>query len=251
MAKTIAAVQSNYIPWKGYFDLIRAVDEFILYDDVQYTRRDWRNRNLIKTPAGRQWLTIPVHVKGRYDQLVKDVRVADGRWGRSHWAAVRASYGRAPFFSAVKPWLEPLYLGEQPERLSDINRRFLTAICAFLEIRTPLHWAMDYGPVGDSPSDRLIDLCRRSGASSYLSGPAARGYLEVDRFVREGIDVKFFDYSGYRPYPQLHPPFEHAVSILDLLCMTGDQAARWLLTQPVFVAGETRLDDVELFEARS
>src|SRR5438046_4323553 len=96
MARKAAIVQSNYIPWKGYFDLIRRVDEFILYDDVQYTRRDWRNRNLIKTPQGLRWLTIPVEVKGKYYQSIRDTKIADPVWAASHWQTIVHNYGRAP-----------------------------------------------------------------------------------------------------------------------------------------------------------
>src|SRR4030095_6284230 len=96
--KRVAIVQSSYIPWKGYFDLIRASDEFILLDDVQFTKRDWRSRNRIKTQRGPAWLTIPVRTKGLYKQLIQDTYVSDVRWGEAHWATLRASYARAPFF---------------------------------------------------------------------------------------------------------------------------------------------------------
>ena len=100
MSKRIAIVQSSYIPWKGYFDLIAAVDEFVLLDDVQYTKRDWRNRNRIKSSSGPVWLTIPVVVSGRFEQRVCDVLVSDGRWNEKHWRSIRASYARAPYFRA-------------------------------------------------------------------------------------------------------------------------------------------------------
>src|ERR1041384_7029573 len=98
MQKMVAIVQSNYIPWKGYFDMIRGVDEFVLYDDVQYTRRDWRNRNRIKTAQGTQWLTIPVEVKGKYLQAIKETKISDPSWGRTHWRTLCHSYNRAPHF---------------------------------------------------------------------------------------------------------------------------------------------------------
>jgi hypothetical protein len=100
--KTIAIVQSNYIPWKGYFDLIARVDEFILYDDMQYTRRDWRNRNLIKTAQGLQWLTIPVDVKGKYFQRINETQISDANWAEVHWKSIVHTYARAPFFAQYK-----------------------------------------------------------------------------------------------------------------------------------------------------
>src|SRR5438445_12879187 len=123
--KKIAIVQSNYIPWKGYFDMIAAVDEFILYDDMQYTRRDWRNRNQIKTPQGVQWLTVPVLAKGKYHQKIKDTEIDGAAWAADHWKALVQNYRRAPCFQEISAWLEPLYLGESYVMLSQLNRRFI------------------------------------------------------------------------------------------------------------------------------
>jgi hypothetical protein len=226
--KRVAIVQSSYIPWKGYFDLIRACDEFILLDDVQFTKRDWRTRNRIKTQHGPAWLTIPVRTKGRYLQLIQDTYVSDSRWGDTHWATLRASYARAPFFRTYAETLASLYeprSGEQ--RLSEVNYRFMTTLCGLLGITTPITWSTDYGaPPGKN--ERLIGLCRAAGATSYVSGPSARQYLDEAMFAAAGIRVQFADYSGYREYPQLWPPFEHHVSVLDLLFCTGPDAPRYL-----------------------
>ena len=121
MSKKAAIVQSNYIPWKGYFDLINKVDEFILYDNVQYTRRDWRNRNKIKTPNGLMWLTIPVEVKGNYLQKVKDTVIGNPKWNREHWQAIIHNYAKAKYFKDYKALFEDLYLGMQERYLSIIN----------------------------------------------------------------------------------------------------------------------------------
>jgi len=221
--KTVAIVQSSYIPWKGYFDLIRRADEFILLDDVQYTRRDWRNRNRIKTANGLRWLTIPVEVKGRYHQAIRDTVVSDPDWASRHWRQLRQSYRDAPYFDDYAARLEPLYLECRETHLSRVNRRFLDAICGWLGIGTPIRWSMDYEVV-EGRSERLLSLCRQAGATRYLSGPSARDYLDVDRFAADGIEVAWMDYSHYPEYPQLHGPFEHGVSILDLLFMLGHGA---------------------------
>ncbi len=227
MGKTVAICQSCYLPWKGYFDLIAGADEFILLDDVQYTRRDWRNRNLIKTRDGLRWLTVPVTVKGRFHQKIHDVVVSDRRWRRRHLAALRHAYARAPHFAATYTFLEELYDGCGFERLSRINHRFLAALCRRLDIPTRLSWSVDYCATGDR-NERLLTLCRQAGATTYLSGPAARIYLDVDLFARHGISVRWMDYEGYREYPQLHAPFEHHVSIVDLLFNSGPDAVSYL-----------------------
>jgi WbqC-like protein family len=227
MSKTIAVVQSNYIPWRGYFDLINSVDEFILYDDVQYTIRDWRNRNIIKTSRGPLWLTIPVQVKGKYLQKIKDTRISDPTWGRKHWASIMHSYSRAKYFPMHKELLEELYLRSEEKLLSQINYRFIVAICQMLGIRTTISWSMDYNLIGDK-TERLVHLCQQTDATAYLSGPAAKAYLNEDLFRSEGIAVSYMDYSGYPEYRQLYPPFEPRVSIIDLILNEGPSATRYM-----------------------
>jgi hypothetical protein len=227
MSKTIAVVQSNYIPWRGYFDLINSVDEFILYDDVQYTIRDWRNRNIIKTSSGPLWLTIPVQVKGKYLQKIKDTRISDPTWGRKHWASIMHSYSRARYFPMQKELFEELYLQADDELLSQINYRFIVAICRLLGIRTTISWSMDYKLIGDK-TERLVHLCQQACATVYLSGPAAKAYLNEDSFRSEGIAVSYMDYSGYPEYGQLFPPFQSQVSIIDLIFNEGSDATRYM-----------------------
>jgi hypothetical protein len=226
--KRVAIVQSNYIPWKGYFDLIRQVDEFILYDDAQYTRRDWRNRNKIKTPSGIHWLTIPVQVKGKYFQKIKDTLVADADWGRVHWRTLCQSYAKAPCFQQYAEMFEALYLGSSKQSLSEINRDWISLICGILGIGAKISWSMDYEIHTDDRTGKLIELCQRAGAQAYLSGPAAQSYMDEAAFRQAGIQVDFIDYSGYPEYPQLYPPFDHFVSIVDLLFMEGDRATNFM-----------------------
>src|SRR5512141_1739419 len=123
--KKVAILQSNYIPWKGYFDMIATVDEFILYDDMQYTRRDWRNRNQIKTPQGVQWLTVPVKVKGKYSQTIRETMIDGAEWAEIHWKSLAQNYRRAPHFNGVAEVVKPLYLEKQYPFLSDLNYAFI------------------------------------------------------------------------------------------------------------------------------
>jgi hypothetical protein len=229
VGKVVVVVQSNYIPWKGYFDLINWADEFILFDDRQYTRRDWRNRNRIKTPRGPAWLTIPVQVKGRYLQRIDETRIAPLDWPRQHWETIQHSYSRAQYFADYRDFFEELYLGTCEDYLSRVNHRFLRAVCDLLGIRTRITWSSDYEAAGDK-TERLVELCRQAGATEYLSGPSARAYLEEDRFHAAGITLRYADYGGYPEYSQLYPPFDHYVSVLDLLFNEGPEAHRYLLS---------------------
>lgn len=227
MSKSIAVVQSNYIPWRGYFDLINSVDEFILFDDVQYTRRDWRNRNVIKSSAGLLWLTIPVQVKGKYLQKIKDTEVADHKWARDHWRSIIHNYSKAKHFPEYRGVFEALYLQAGDKFLSQINYRFIVGICRILGIQTKISWSMDYTLIGDR-TERLVGLCRQAGAMRYLSGPSAKAYLNEDLFRNEGMEVSYMDYSCYREYGQPNPPFESGVSIIDLIFNEGLEGTKYM-----------------------
>jgi hypothetical protein len=226
--KKVAILQSNYIPWKGYFDIIAGVDEFIIYDDMQYTRRDWRNRNRIKTRQGVQWLTVPVRVKGKYFQRIRDTEIAGFAWAQDHWKALLHSYSRAPHFSEVAGWLEPIYLVERHSHLSVLNRRLIEAICGYLGIATLLTNSWDHPGETDDRTLRLAEICVQTGATEYLSGPAAKSYIDESVFAERGIKLTWFDYPRYPSYPQLWGEFVHEVSILDLLFNCGKDAPRYM-----------------------
>jgi hypothetical protein len=226
LSKRLAVIQSSYIPWKGYFDLIASVDEFVLYDDVQYTVRDWRNRNRVKTRHGVKWLTVPV-LQGARDREIREVVVSERGWAELHWRTLAHSYAGARHFDDIRKVMEPLYLGCQETQLSAINAKFLRACCDLLCISTPIRWSWEY-PVSGTRAARLLDLCRKAGATTYVSGPSGRAYIEPEMFHREGIAVEFFDYSGYPEYNQLFPPFDHHVSIVDLLFNEGPDARRFM-----------------------
>ena len=227
IGKKVAIIQSNYIPWKGYFDLINSVNEFILYDDVQYTKRDWRNRNKIKTPNGPMWLTIPVKVKQRYLQSIKHTVISDPEWNLKHWRAIVCNYSRAKFFHTYKELFQDLYLGLDERFLSRINYRFLVAICDVLGVNTKLSWSMDYELV-EGKTERLVHLCKQAGATEYLSGPSAQSYIDEKLFRDEGIVLEYMDYPGYPEYSQLFSPFEHGVSVIDLILNEGPDAPKYM-----------------------
>jgi hypothetical protein len=225
--KKVAIVQSNYIPWKGYFDLINSVDEFILYDDVQFTRRDWRNRNKIKTYDGAKWLTIPVVVKGKYLQKINETQIDDPDWGRRHLETLRTNYLKTPYFRDYESLLTDLYLSDPPLYLSEVNYRFLKAICDLLEIKTKISWSSDYELV-EGKTERLVSLCQQAGGTYYLSGPSAKEYIDMSRFEHAGIELAYMDYANYPEYPQRFPPFDHAVTVLDLLFNVGPAAPQYM-----------------------
>lgn len=229
--RKIAILQSNYIPWKGYFDIIAKVDEFIFYDDVQYTKNDWRNRNKIKTKTGLQWLTIPVETKGRLSNKLKisEVQIADDGWAKKHLTSIKNAYIKSPFFIDYYDFFEDLYQKCLKEKkLCQINYIFINAIIDLLDIKTKISFVSDYTIQGDK-NERLIDLCKQVNATEYISGLAAKSYLDENLMHNAGIKITWFDYSHYPQYTQLHGDFCHNVSIIDLLFNTGKNAKNYML----------------------
>lgn len=220
--KTVVILQSNYIPWKGYFDLMHDADEFVLYDDRQYTRQDWRNRNIVKAEHGPQWLTIPVI--SRFGQRIDETAVANREWAAKHWRTLVQLYRKAPCFDAYAGRIEALYRSAAGEQmLSHVNRLFLEGIGDILGLKTSLRWSSEFD-AADGKTERLVALCQATGAARYVSGPAARSYVDTDCFARAGIELAFKSYEGYPEYPQQHPPFAHGVTVLDLLFNVGPDA---------------------------
>jgi hypothetical protein len=218
----VGLIQSNYIPWKGYFDIINDVDLFIFHDNLQYTKGDWRNRNLIKTPAGTRWLSIPVGTDEH--RLIEDVRMPAVGWAAKHWRQLEAAYGRAPYFRRYRDLLRHAYFDHEWQRLSGFNQAFIKILCReVLGIRTQFANASDFA-LTTTKGARVLQIMQLAGAREYVSGPAARGYMDVTSFDASGIDVIWWSYDGYPTYAQAHPPFEHRVSILDLLFHVGPDA---------------------------
>jgi hypothetical protein len=225
--KKVAILQSNYIPWKGYFDMIAAVDEFIIFDDVQFTRRDWRNRNQIKTPRGLEWLTVPVQVKGKYKQKINETIVDGSDWQSLHWKSIIQNYSHAPYFKEIAILLEPLYLEYRYIYLSSLNRCFLEVICNYLKINTVILNSSTFHS-SYSKTERLAELCILVGGTEYISGPSAKNYIDKKIFDDMNITLTWFDYNGYKEYSQLWGKFNHEVSILDLLFNCGKNSSKYM-----------------------
>ena len=219
--KRVVINQSNYLPWKGYFDLMHDADVFVFLDNVQFTKNDWRNRNRIKTPQGSQWLSVPV---GRsLDRLISGVTLADPQWQARHWKTLTQVYGRAPHFARYRELFEHVYLERRWSRLSELNQWTIRRIAELLGINVTFADAATFAADGTG-QERVLNLLAALEADVYVSGPSAQAYLDPASFAARGVQIHWKDYSGYPEYPQLHPPFEHAVSIVDLLFNTGPDA---------------------------
>ena len=220
----LASIQSNYIPWKGYFDIINMADVFLLFDSAQYTERDWRNRNRLMSRHGPKWLTIPVR-KGK-GVPIGQVHALNNTWRRRHWESIRHWYGTAPYFKELRPFFRELYLGSDETNLSQINYSFIQAVCDLLSIRTRL-LCETVNPVTRDKNGVILDLCSYFRADVYITGPAAKSYIDERLFQGAGVVIQWIEYSGYPECQQRHGlPFVHQVSILDLLFNQGVEGTR-------------------------
>ena len=221
----LVVLQSNYVPWKGYFDLLGKADLFVIYDSVQYTKNDWRNRNFLLSPQGRTWLTIPVQTSGKFGQPINEVTVLGGHWSKKHWKTISQQLQNRPYFSMYAEEWSNLYLQcANHTLLHDVNTSFLKLLSKQLGLTTPMVDDREFVLNSDDPSSRLVELCRSTGADTYLTGPAGLNYLDINLFVAAGIAVELIDYSKYRPYLQGKAFIGHAVSVLDLLASVGPDA---------------------------
>ena len=227
----VVILQPSYIPWRGYFDQIARADLFIFYDDVKYDKNGWRNRNRIKTPHGARWLTIPVHTAGVESQHTPICEIktdASRAWTASHLTSIRQSYAPAPYFAPTFALLQQMY-AEQPALLSDFTIPTTIALARALGIhRTRFLRSSELVGIQGSKTRRLIEILTRVGATRYFSGPSARDYIEEDLFHEAGIALEYMTYA-YPAYPQLYPPYDPQVSILDLMFMTGPEALQYIL----------------------
>lgn len=212
----VVILQSNYLPWKGYFDLINDADVFCFYDEVKYTKNDWRNRNKIYSKNGLQWISIPIH-KDAVKLKISEVELPQN-WQQQHYNALKMTYGRAPYFKELEKFMEDFYVNNKSTRLSEFNQYTIKKISSYLDIETNFVDSANYELRGDR-IDRLINLLKDIGATEYISGPAAKDYLTGQEhvFSDNNITLSYKDYSNYPHYKQLIEPFENYVSIVDLV----------------------------------
>ena len=224
----VVILQPSYIPWRGYFDQIRRADLFIFYDDVQYDKHGWRNRNQIKTAQGKQWLTIPVHSAGVTQGIpIKDVKIDQGKpWAKNHLKALKISYSKAPCFKKYLPLLESFY-GRLDEFIADFTIETTIALTRELgNHHTRFMRSSELEGIDGQKTDRLVQILKRVGATHYVSGPSAQDYIEAEKFAAANISLEYMQYD-YPEYPQLYPPYDPFVSVLDLLVMLGSEAGQY------------------------
>ena len=226
-SKRVVILQSNYIPWKGYFDLVGFADEMIFLDDVQFTKNDWRNRNRIQTPQGVQWLTVPCGQGIR--RLTNEVELGAEPWQAKHFKTLEQNYRKATHFDELAPFLEQVYLKSEWKYLSELNQFLVRELSArYLGIETTFLDSRDF-PGSERRQQRVLDILARTGATHYLSGPRGRDYLEPRAFGDAGVRLEYIRFDDYPVYEQLYGEFEHGVSVLDLIFNAGPRARDYMM----------------------
>ena len=219
--------QPQYLPWLGYIDKIRASDVFVYLERVQYKKREYQNRNRIKTKDGPLSLAVPVKTKDKYDQLICDVEIDNtDDWRKKHWRAIEVNYHKAPHFNDHKDFFEDLYLREW-RMLAPLNEHIIGYILEYLQIVTPIQsdLALD---VHAKSTDRIIEICKAVGADAYLSGAGGKSYLEEEKVASHGIRLSYQDFK-HPEYPQLYGEFIPYLSTIDLLFNCGKESANILI----------------------
>lgn len=223
--------QPAYLPWLGYFERIAVSDVHVILDHVQFEKNSFTNRNRVRTSSGWSWLTVPVQTKGRFGHSAIDRLEIDnaGVWSKKHWATLRQSYAKAPYFRTHEPFFEQLY-GASWENLGDLCRALTSYLLDAFGIATPLVFSSDLAPQG-AKDELVLELCRKVGADHYLSGALGRNYLREGLFREAGVSVSYQDYH-HPTYPQVYSPFEPYMAAVDLLFNCGPRSLEILTTAP-------------------
>ena len=223
----LAVHQPQYLPWLGYFHKIANCDLFLFLDDVQYKKREFQNRNKIKTPNGPLWLTVPVVTKGQYTQNIRDVEICpDNDWAGEHLKSIEHNYAKAPFYKEHRDFLHTVY-GKRWDLLINVSITIIDHILRCLDIKTPCKMSSEYG-VTTASSERIVDLCKKTGADTYLSGAGGREYMDEELFTKNGIKVVYQEFK-HPEYSQLYGKFEPYLTVMDLLLNCGPQSRSILL----------------------
>jgi hypothetical protein len=229
MTLKVVVLQSNYLPWIGYFDLINRADICVFYDDVQYTKNDWRNRNKVLTKQGLEWITVPVGQS--ISRLINQVEIHDPSWQERHYRKIMSAYEISSSDTWSLELLDFLFLSREWKNLSELNQQTIKFIAgSYLNITTQFDTSINYNLQGKGET-RLLSLLGQLQATEYLSGPAGENYLHSEHFEEAGIALEFFKYPNYSEYNQIHKPFASRVSVIDLLVNVRRDAHAYLQLQ--------------------
>lgn len=219
----IGILQPGYLPWLGFFEQMYRSNIFVIYDDVQYDKHGWRNRNRIKTANGIQWLTVPVHVSLKEPLLIKEVRIDNRQnWAKKHLLSIRQNYAKAPFLKEYINIFEEAYSKEW-EYLVDVAMYFITKLAECLHMKDKEIIMSSTLHVKGDRIERLINICKIFNADTFYEGAVGKNYIDEGYFNRHGIKVEYQDYK-HPVYKQLYGVFVPYLSAIDLLFNHGRES---------------------------
>ena len=224
----IVITQSNYIPWKGYFDLINYADKFIFFDEVQYTRRNWRNRNLLNDGKNKKWITLPVNNKGNYNEKISNIVVKDENWVNHHLKIFKHYYSKSEFFNEAYEFLQEVYSKIDSNNLSLINIHIIKSISKYLNLNCKFENSKTINQNKEDASERLVEICKSQKSTIYVTGPSARNYLNEKIFLNNDIKIEWFDYGETKNYKQQSASFIKNLSIVDCIMNCGTDINKFL-----------------------
>lgn len=228
----LAGHQPNYLPYIGFFHKAANCDVFALWDSVQFVKRGtfgWINRNKIKTHKGWMWLTVPVLTKGKYTQLIMDTHINnDISWQKKHWKSIYLNYNKAPYFSKYSDFFKQIYQ-KKWDRLADLNETIIKYIIDIFEIKVKIIRCSNFLLNSDGTA-LIIDVCKETGADTFLSGTHGKDYLDEAEFKKNNIKLIYQNFE-HPCYNQLHGPFIENLSIIDLLFNEGPGSINCLCRQ--------------------
>lgn len=218
----LVIMQPSYLPWMGYFDLLLQSDYFLVYDNVQFDKDGWRNRNKIKTPNGPQWMTVPVLTKGQNKPTNKDIKINNLEfWSKKQLKSIEMNYKKAPHFNAVFPMIESV-LSQEWNFLIDLNMTFIRKFCEYLKIHPKIGFSSELKlELPEGKNEKLIAICKHLKADKFYEPAGGQGYIDPEKFRSEGIELTFQNFNPPE-YPQLYGPFISHLSVIDLFFNCGE-----------------------------
>lgn len=220
----VGILQPGYLPWLGFFEQVCRCDQFVLFDDVQFDKNSWRNRNRIKTPEGPLWLTVPVRHRGHIGQTLLQTEITECTvWPRKHLNTLHAYYGKAPHFKRYIEGLAGIYRRKWVY-LVDLDLALIFHLLEVLGITTPVLRSSELGITGKS-TERLVTICKALKADRFYEGAAGQDYIEAEKFAEAGIVLEYQHYE-HPTYPQLYGEFIPYLSVVDVLFNCGEESLK-------------------------
>lgn len=226
----ISIIQPCFVPWLGYFEQMVVGDIFVYLDDVQYTKKDWRNNNQLKSPYGIKPIHVPVGNASRSILINQAIISYNSKWEDDLVNKITEWYRKAPFFEEIIYMISRVIYNKY-ERLVDLNYNLNGAICSYLGINTPIYYASDIPKMTIDKNLRIVEICKYfNGVDLLYDGKSAKNFIDIELFRHHGIMVVFQDYIQ-TPYKQLWGDFVPFMSIIDVLMNCGKESLKVIMNK--------------------